>query len=636
MKQIFTILLLIGLNSLNGQPTELFDHLREGYNLQKFLCSSNTKDLNREMSDLLISDFRSEQLFASSDPYVYIGNYEMQIKSDMYYLLLKSPDKTASLYIEKISDKITSEARWDQFRKWKGIYSGINYLGNGFYYLKLDSLDDVSINATMRTDKYIIHLQKRLPGVSLSRDSLSEVEWNQFHEANTYLLKVFKMLIDHLVEEKEMIYCPLNGKLINREFTATERLVGFIDFWTEVKYNFAFFDQVPEVDWEKVKQDYIPKMLMPQSNTAYYKLLTEICARLNDGHTNVYYPDDLVDLNYYPNVELGNFEDGIYIINTSKFYRERLPLGSKILKVNNEPVFSYLQNQIIPYISASTDYIRLRIALENLTKIPEGEKLVLTYLTPDGTEQSYEFTNFQDTSSWINEYPEWSRLEFKALENKIAYLKINTFNTSKVVDDFVELKDTIGQFKKLIIDLRENGGGNSLHGYEILKYFAAKPFVTSKWKTREHKAVFKAWAEFVEEPAKEEMEKVCLLTAKGDFWYESPPDTIIPYKEKHISIPLIILTGNHTASAAEDFLIAADSAGFSETVGEYTFGSTGQPLSIRLPGGGSARICTKRDTYPDGREFVGYGIKPKYLVKPDIADVLKNHDMVLEFALRLR
>jgi hypothetical protein len=31
--------------------------------------------------------------------------------------------------------------------------------------------------------------------------------------------------------------------------------------------------------------------------------------------------------------------------------------------------------------------------------------------------------------------------------------------------------------------------------------------------------------------------------------------------------------------------------------------------------GGSARICTKKDTYPNGKEFVGYGIKPDIEVK---------------------
>jgi carboxyl-terminal processing protease len=52
-----------------------------------------------------------------------------------------------------------------------------------------------------------------------------------------------------------------------------------------------------------------------------------------------------------------------------------------------------------------------------------------------------------------------------------------------------------------------------------------------------------------------------------------------------------------------------------------------------LPGGGSARICTKRDTYSDGREFVGYGVKPDIEVKRTVEDYIKKRDAQLEKAI---
>mgnify|MGYP000636776297 CR=1 FL=1 len=68
-------------------------------------------------------------------------------------------------------------------------------------------------------------------------------------------------------------------------------------------------------------------------------------------------------------------------------------------------------------------------------------------------------------------------------------------------------------------------------------------------------------------------------------------------------------------------------------VGEATGGSTGQPLMISLPGGGTARIVSKRDTYPDGKPFVGVGIQPNIKVSPTVADIRKGRDTVLEAAL---
>jgi C-terminal processing protease CtpA/Prc len=39
-------------------------------------------------------------------------------------------------------------------------------------------------------------------------------------------------------------------------------------------------------------------------------------------------------------------------------------------------------------------------------------------------------------------------------------------------------------------------------------------------------------------------------------------------------------------------------------------------------------VCTKKDTYPDGREFVGYGIQPDIEVKATVQDFIDQKDPV--------
>jgi C-terminal processing protease CtpA/Prc len=97
--------------------------------------------------------------------------------------------------------------------------------------------------------------------------------------------------------------------------------------------------------------------------------------------------------------------------------------------------------------------------------------------------------------------------------------------------------------------------------------------------------------------------------------------------------PVRVLTSAATYSAAEDFAVAFDLMGGGAIVGETTGGSTGQPLQISLPGGGRARICTKADTYPDGRVWVGVGIEPGLKVSPTVAELRQGKDTVLEAAL---
>ncbi|HNC44923.1 MAG TPA: S41 family peptidase, partial [Acidobacteriota bacterium] len=116
-------------------------------------------------------------------------------------------------------------------------------------------------------------------------------------------------------------------------------------------------------------------------------------------------------------------------------------------------------------------------------------------------------------------------------------------------------------------------------------------------------------------------------------WYQGQASEVAPLLDKPYVKPVVVLISPRTFSAAEDFAVAFDAMKRGTLIGEPTGGSTGQPLNIQLPGGGGARICTKRDTYPDGKEFVGVGIQPQILVKPTLADFRADQDRVLLTAL---
>src|ERR1044072_892226 len=74
-----------------------------------------------------------------------------------------------------------------------------------------------------------------------------------------------------------------------------EKIAGLSELWSEVKYNFANFDLVPELDWDYLYLSYLPKVRQTKSTLEYYRLLVELCALLKDGHTNVYPPEALTN-----------------------------------------------------------------------------------------------------------------------------------------------------------------------------------------------------------------------------------------------------------------------------------------------------------------------------------------------------
>lgn len=104
-------------------------------------------------------------------------------------------------------------------------------------------------------------------------------------------------------------------------------------------------------------------------------------------------------------------------------------------------------------------------------------------------------------------------------------------------------------------------------------------------------------------------------------------------RARHYDGPVVVLIGPRTISAAEDFVVSFEAMKRGILVGRKTAGSTGQPLGFKLPGGGFARICTARDTFPDGRTFVGEGIAPQVTVTPTVADIRAGRDPAVAAAV---
>ena len=75
--------------------------------------------------------------------------------------------------------------------------------------------------------------------------------------------------------------------------SVAERLYGLSLIWQEANYNFAFFDRVPDLDWDASYREYIPRVISAEDSFAYYELLSRFTALLQDGHTAVIPPKSL-------------------------------------------------------------------------------------------------------------------------------------------------------------------------------------------------------------------------------------------------------------------------------------------------------------------------------------------------------
>jgi len=438
--------------------------------------------------------------------------------------------------------------------------------------------------------------------------------------------------------------CPL---FLNAQFydlahnlSDEEKLYGLSQFWSEAKYNFAFFDQT-EVNWDSAYQAFIPKVLATKNTFDYYKEMELFCALLKDGHTDIWKGRKISKNQIYIRIFFKNINQRFYVEDIFNGYVENVPIGSELVKINGQPAKAYLQEKITPYISASTEHELWNEAIRawfmhstDTTQITQME-----FIRPDGKAATHSARMHTKTSrgKFAKKDKEWTPFELHNLAKGIVKIDLNTFGDTIVVTKFKEVLPQLYKSKGIIIDLRKNGGGNSGIGAQILAYFTdQKRLIGSLWQTREHKAAYKAWGTgMVLKENFNEWEQEAYETANGIHWYKGDTMTFNnSVTDKKLTVPLVVLLGNGTASAAEDFLVMLDGLeGRATTIGQKSFGSTGQPMSFQLPGGAGARICTKKDTYPDGREFVGYGMKPDILVPLTVEEMIGAQDNALAKAI---
>lgn len=389
-------------------------------------------------------------------------------------------------------------------------------------------------------------------------------------------------------------------------------------FASEVKYNFAGYDKFAQ-NYDSICRAELPNLVNTQSDEEFSEKLQLFANMLKDGHTSIGFS---ADVTYAPisHKRIGDkvFVTGVY---SEEYTQKGVHRGTELVAINDMPVIEYGNQYVVPYIASSTPQWSNTYPFNsvNLTKGYRGVPVKLTFKNEKG--KTFDITDNRQ-SPWGIVNPDMS-IQFDSLPGNIGLLRIpsfqsNTFNVQAFGDLF---EQKIIPTDGLIIDIRDNTGGNSQVGQIIMMLLATDTIPQASWETPKYEAAYASWGK------KWQCETVA-------------SDSIVPFCISHpndmpkYDKPIILLVNGSTFSAAEDFAVLFRNAKRGKIVGTPTGGSTGNPIFVDLGWGYSGRICTRHEKLADGTEFIGVGIQPDVVVE-ETESVIFGKDNVIEEALKL-
>lgn len=409
----------------------------------------------------------------------------------------------------------------------------------------------------------------------------------------------------------------------------------------------------------------------------FYKLTSPVVSRLGDGHTNIGYPYEFRNKYLEENGKI--FPLNVSINDNRLFVRQNftddstLSINSEILSINGIPAKEMLieLRKYKPGESAGfiDEYVQWMFKPLLWTRYNFDDDYIIEYISKTDSGQysksisGITLVRLDSISNKMNQnqerYLPWT---FKILKDEnMAILDINTFGTADDLEKFKYFLDssfTLLQkygIKDLIIDVRNNGGGDNQNGEALIDYLAVKPWVLSS------KGLIKLSDQFESDNIPwiiRWMPVKLLFSMFGSMFTSMEIETIeteldsngtellsVCMKPKEpLDSPLLfrdnmyVLINHGSYSMSVMFAAVMKDYDFAALIGE----ETGQPAS---PFGAVYSFClpnTKlRAGVPAGRSFRpsgvidNKGVMPDYEVKQNAEDMEKKIDTVLEFTKQL-
>lgn len=320
-----------------------------------------------------------------------------------------------------------------------------------------------------------------------------------------------------------------------------------------------------------------------------YQATAPVVTMIGDGHTSLSFPynsvftEELLRMPVYGDI----LTDHSFVCTTS--LDSIIPRGSKIISINGVTTEDII-NSMMLYASGERQHFKIaRIdssfpALMQMLYpadqytveyIPRGTKKVLSHTFPATTwseikkrcPSTHSGSEHADYSYTIDSIADVAIMDFRQFTD---VERMEHFADSM----FAELKAK--NIDNLIIDIRNNGGGNSMVGDILLRYISPEPFIQMD------KALVRITPTTVKLIGEPDVQPLYIFAETDPTGYIQPRTA----DEGHYTGNVYLLTSNHTFSSAGSFAWTFKECGVGTVIGEETGGMNvcfGDILMYRMP-----------------------------------------------------
>ena len=391
--------------------------------------------------------------------------------------------------------------------------------------------------------------------------------------------------------------------------TATHegRMAVFDDVWSTISeryYDRSFTGLANGLTWDAQKSTFRVLAAETNSGPELYAVLRRMISSLNDPHTRVFSPAEKFDW-WRPRFvtigltvnEVAGLPTVVQVERESAPQRAGIVAGDIIEAVNDQPALSLvhkkLSDRIAPGLAARSR------AFATLVDGPPESLVEIRWKGRDGKKKSAQFKRY------------WRQRELGLRvrrKNDFAIIEMDAF-TREISYDFVHaLREKLTSVRGIVLDLRNNGGGDAEAMTDVASAFLGSGFSLGRFIDRSGTSF-------------------AIFTRRKS--------ALLPDRLAQTNVPLVVLTSERTSSAAEILIAGLRASRRATVIGTETCGCV---LAIRtrheLPDGGLLDISEMDYQTANGERLERHGINPDTSVLMERNDLYTGRDRGMELAIK--